>query len=60
MLNNTRALILAAGKGTRMGEIGKVLPKVLWPIYERSLLELQVQYAKSLGIKDIYIKNHSP
>lgn len=48
-------LILAAGKGTRMGEIGKSLPKVLWPIFERSLLELQVEYAKSLGIKKIFI-----
>ncbi len=42
-------LILAAGKGTRMGEIGKVLPKVIWPIFDKSLLELQVAYAKSLA-----------
>jgi mannose-1-phosphate guanylyltransferase len=42
-------LILAAGKGTRMGEIGKELPKVLWPIFEKSLLELQVDYAKQLA-----------
>ena len=39
------ALILAAGAGTRMGEIGKVLPKVLWPVFECSLLELEVLYA---------------
>ena len=38
------AYILAAGKGTRMGEIGKVVPKPLWPIYEKSLLELQVAW----------------
>ncbi len=42
-------LILAAGKGTRMGELGRKLPKVLWPVYEKSLLELQVCYAKSLA-----------
>lgn len=51
-------LILAAGFGTRMGSIGQQLPKVLWPVFEKSLLELQVQYAKSLGIKNIYINLH--
>jgi mannose-1-phosphate guanylyltransferase len=42
-------LILAAGKGTRMGEIGKTLPKVIWPIFGKSLLELEVAYAKSIA-----------
>ncbi|GEM_PF-395260 len=51
-------LILAAGFGTRMGPIGHKLPKVLWPVYEKSLLELQVLYAKELGIKNIYINIH--
>lgn len=52
------AYILAAGKGTRMGEIGKNLPKPLWPIFEKSLLELQVLWCISLGIKKIYINAH--
>lgn len=51
-------LILAAGYGTRMGKIGQVIPKVLWPVYEKSLLELQVAYAKSLGAEKIYINLH--
>lgn len=51
-------LILAAGFGTRMGEIGKQLPKVLWPIFEKSLLELQVAYARSLGVESIFINLH--
>ncbi len=51
-------LILAAGFGTRMGEIGKKLPKVLWPVFEKSLLELQVAYAKSLGAEKIFINLH--
>lgn len=42
-------LILAAGKGTRMGKIGKQLPKVLWPVFEKKLIELQVEYAKHLA-----------
>jgi NDP-sugar pyrophosphorylase family protein len=51
-------LILAAGFGTRMGAIGQKLPKVLWPVFEKSLLELQVAYARSLGIQKIYINLH--
>ena len=51
-------LILAAGFGTRMGQIGQKLPKVLWPVFEKSLLELQVAYARSLGAKKIYINLH--
>jgi mannose-1-phosphate guanylyltransferase len=51
-------LILAAGFGTRMGQIGKKLPKVLWPVFEKSLLELQVAYARYLGAKRIYINLH--
>lgn len=51
-------LILAAGFGTRMGNIGKKLPKVLWPVFEKSLLELQVAYARSLGVNNIYINLH--
>lgn len=52
-------LILAAGFGTRMGKIGQKLPKVLWPVFEKSLLELQVAYAKSLGVTNIYINLHN-
>lgn len=52
------ALILSAGLGTRMGEIGKRIPKVLWPIYFKTLLELQIRYCQDLGIKKIYINTH--
>lgn len=41
-----------------MGAIGQKLPKVLWPVFEKSLLELQVAYARSLGAKNIYINLH--
>lgn len=51
-------LILAAGFGTRMGVIGQKLPKVLWPVFEKSLLELQVAYARSLGVKKVFINLH--
>ncbi len=52
------ALILSAGLGTRMGEIGKKIPKVLWPVYFKTLLELQIRYCEDLGIKKIYINTH--
>lgn len=51
-------LILSAGLGTRMGEIGKKLPKVLWPLFDRRLLELQASYAKKLGAQNIYVNVH--
>lgn len=52
------ALILSAGLGTRMGEIGKKLPKVLWPVYFKTLLVLQIRYCEDLGVKQIYINTH--
>lgn len=52
------ALILCAGMGTRMGDIGKKLPKALWPIYFKSLLELQIDYCLGLGINRIFINTH--
>ncbi len=57
-MNIDHCLILAAGFGTRMGEIGKHLPKVLWPFFETTLLELQINFAKSLNIKNIFVNVH--
>lgn len=53
------ALILAAGAGTRMGSIGKRVPKVLWPIFEKTILELEVLYARKIGAKKIFINVHN-
>lgn len=52
------ALILSAGMGSRMGEIGKKMPKPLWPVFFKNLLELQVDYCRSLGIKRIFVNTH--
>ena len=57
-METKKGFILAAGHGTRMGPIGKRLPKVLWPIFEKSILELQVLYLKELGVEDIFINTH--
>src|SRR5690606_6913691 len=53
-----RAFILAAGKGTRMGEIGKRLPKVLWPLFDSTLLGLQIEFLKNIGVKNITLNSH--
>jgi choline kinase len=52
------ALILSAGLGTRMGEIGKVIPKVMWPIGQKKLIDLQIDYCRDLGINKIFINVH--
>jgi NDP-sugar pyrophosphorylase family protein len=52
------ALILAAGLGTRMGDIGKVLPKPLWPLFEATLMDFHICFLKDLGIKKIFINTH--
>jgi len=54
----SHAFILCAGYGTRMGEIGKILPKLMWPIFEKKMLEAQVLYARSLGCRRIFINSH--
>ena len=53
-----RCLVLAAGFGTRMGSIGRRLPKVMWPVFEMSLLELQVRFARKLGYEEVFINLH--
>lgn len=52
------AFILGAGLGTRMGPVGEKLPKLLWPVFEKSLLELQVDYAIECGAKRVFLNTH--
>jgi mannose-1-phosphate guanylyltransferase len=52
-------LILAAGYGTRMGEIGKVIPKLLWPVFDETILEIQIKYVrKYYRPRKIFINVH--
>lgn len=50
--------ILAAGFGTRMGEIGKHLPKTLWPVFNKRIIDLQIIFLKNLGIHKIFMNVH--
>jgi NDP-mannose synthase len=49
----TRAVILAGGRGTRLAPFTSILPKPLMPIGERAILELVVERLESCGIVDI-------
>jgi mannose-1-phosphate guanylyltransferase len=49
------AMILAAGRGTRLGELGRAVPKVLVDVGGEPLLARQIRYLKDGGIKRIVI-----
>lgn len=51
-------LILAAGLGTRMGEVGKYIPKPLWPLFDREILYFQLSLLQRWGISRVYINVH--
>lgn len=52
-------IILAAGMGSRMGKIGRDLPKPLWPLgRKKTFLSIQYEQIRKLGINHIYINTH--
>lgn len=53
-----KAMILAAGLGTRLQPITDTLPKALVPINGRPMLEIVIQRLKSFGISDILVNVH--
>jgi len=53
-----RALVLAAGHGTRLGALTEHLPKPLLPIGGRPLLELTLQSLSSHGVDAVAINLH--
>ena len=48
-------VILTAGAGARLGEIGKLFPKALLPVGDRTLLELHLRVFSGLGTKRFII-----
>jgi len=50
-----KAIILAAGMGTRLGKYTKDLPKGMLSFNGKTLIETQVETLRSCGIKDIVI-----
>ncbi|NMB82713.1 MAG: NTP transferase domain-containing protein, partial [Ignavibacteria bacterium] len=44
-----KAIILAGGKGTRLLPITKVLPKSLFPVGDKTIVEYLLQKFKAVG-----------
>ena len=53
-----KAIVLAAGHGTRLGALGRSIPKVLVPIGGRPLLERQLEYLEREGVSRVVINAH--
>ncbi len=53
-----KAMIMAAGFGTRLRPLTDNLPKALVPVLNRPVLERNIEYLGSYGIKDIIINAH--
>src|SRR5512139_2994115 len=53
-----KAMILAAGKGTRLGEITDTIPKALVDINGKSALRIAVEKCTSSGFNEIIINVH--
>lgn len=58
MVRRIRALLLAAGLGTRLRPLTDHWPKCLMPVGERPLLEYWLQTACALGIDDVLVNTH--
>ena len=52
------AMILAAGKGTRLLPLTSLRPKPLLPVYNTPILDLTINQLKQTGAKDIIINTH--
>jgi mannose-1-phosphate guanylyltransferase len=52
------AMILAAGRGTRLGELGRTVPKILVDVGGEPLLTRQIRYLKDSGVARIVINTH--
>jgi NDP-sugar pyrophosphorylase family protein/CRISPR/Cas system-associated exonuclease Cas4 (RecB family) len=53
-----KALIFAAGLGTRLQEYTKKTPKALVEVNGKSMLQMTIESLKAIGISDIFINIH--
>ena len=53
-----KAVLLAAGKGKRLGEATQVMPKQMLPILGKPVVVHNIEMCRRFGITDIYINLH--
>lgn len=53
-----KAMILAAGKGTRLGDLGAATPKPMLPLAGRPVLEWTLERLRQAGIHEVVINLH--
>ncbi|MBW1990080.1 MAG: NTP transferase domain-containing protein [Deltaproteobacteria bacterium] len=51
----TTAVILAGGKGTRMGQLETLLPKCLFPVLGKTLLKVQLEVLADMGVGVVHV-----
>jgi len=51
-------MILAAGRGTRVGPLSRLRPKPLFPVLNRSLLGIIIRQLKRMGAGEVIINAH--
>lgn len=51
-------MILAAGRGTRLGELGKVVPKVLLEVAGQPLLARHLSFLEQHGVRRVVVNAH--
>lgn len=53
-----KAIVLAAGIGSRLGELTKNAPKCLLPVADRPLLDYWCETLAEAGVTDVFINTH--
>jgi mannose-1-phosphate guanylyltransferase len=53
-----KAIILAAGLGTRLKSLTQNRPKALMPVVNRPVIARNIEYLKSFGVKNIAVNAH--
>ena len=54
-----KAMILAAGKGTRLRPLTNRMPKAMVPVDGRPLLEYNIELLREHGVRDIAVNLHA-
>ncbi len=58
MTRPPRAMVLAAGMGSRLGDMGRVRPKPLLPMLDRTLIRWVMTWLHGHGIQDVVVNLH--